>query len=103
MRLSKKDRLLLEEWDKLKATWKFSKFAFGNTHVTTLSNPVASSYNPRQTANFSSLSTPGGQATKKADKVYTGTSMVGVATLHKSNAVPVFNLKDAEDISRMRR
>lgn len=37
------------------------------------------------------------------DKVYTGTAMLGVATMHKSNAVPVFSTESAEDISRMRR
>lgn len=34
---------------------------------------------------------------------YTGTAMLGVATLHKSNAVPVFTEQDAKDISSMRR
>jgi len=28
---------------------------------------------------------------------------LGIATLHKSNAVPVFNNQDAVDISNMRR
>lgn len=36
-------------------------------------------------------------------QVYTGTAMIGVATLHKSNAVPVFSEQDAKDISKMRR
>lgn len=36
-------------------------------------------------------------------KEYTGTAMIGVATLHKSNAVPVFQEQDAKDISSMRR
>lgn len=36
-------------------------------------------------------------------KEYTGTAMLGVATLHKSNAVPVFQEQDAVEISRMRR
>lgn len=36
-------------------------------------------------------------------QTYTGTAMLGVATLHKSNAVPVFSEQDAQDISRMRR
>lgn len=44
-----------------------------------------------------------GNGVKKADKVYTGTSMLGVATLHKSNAIPVFQVEDAKDISKMRR
>lgn len=44
-----------------------------------------------------------GVATKAPEKVYTGTSIVGIATMHKSNAVPVFNSQDAVDISKMRR
>lgn len=34
---------------------------------------------------------------------YTGTAMLGVATMHKSNAVPVFREEDAKDIASMRR
>ena len=44
-----------------------------------------------------------GVATKSDTKVYTGDKMIGIATLHKSNAVPVFNSEDAVDISKMRR
>jgi hypothetical protein len=36
-------------------------------------------------------------------KVYTGTKVLGIATMHKSNAVPVFAAEDAVEISRMRR
>ena len=40
---------------------------------------------------------------KKEQQVYTGTAMRGVATMHKSNAVPVFSEQDAIDIAKMRR
>jgi hypothetical protein len=40
---------------------------------------------------------------KPADKVYTGTAMIGIGQLHKSNAVPVFSQEDAIAISKMRR
>ena len=36
-------------------------------------------------------------------KVYTGTKVKGIATMHKSNAVPVFSDEEAVDISKMRR
>jgi hypothetical protein len=39
----------------------------------------------------------------RKEKVYTGTLIKGVATMHKSNAVPVINQEQAEEISRMRR
>jgi hypothetical protein len=47
--------------------------------------------------------TDGGSATMPAPKVYTGTKVKGIATMHKSNAVPVFSDEEAVDISRMRR
>ena len=34
---------------------------------------------------------------------YTGTAVLGVCTMHKSNAVPVFSSEDAQAISKMRR
>lgn len=41
----------------------------------------------------------------RKDKVtqYTGDKMIGIGTLHKSNAVPVFNDTEAKDMSKMRR
>ena len=45
----------------------------------------------------------GGTATLAPAKVYTGTKVKGIATMHKSNAVPVFSDEEAVDISRMRR
>ena len=40
---------------------------------------------------------------RKPEKVYTGNRLIGIATMHKSNSVPVFRQQDAEDIARMRR
>jgi hypothetical protein len=56
----------------------------------------------RSTAHIKSVDT-GGNATLKPAKVYTGTKVKGIATMHKSNAVPVFSDEQAVDISRMRR
>jgi hypothetical protein len=41
--------------------------------------------------------------TKGTDKVYTGTKVKGIGTMHKSNAVPIFSDEEAVDISKMRR
>jgi hypothetical protein len=54
------------------------------------------------TAHLKSIDT-GGNATLKPPKVYTGDKVKGIATMHKSNAVPVFSDEQAIDISRMRR
>jgi hypothetical protein len=40
---------------------------------------------------------------KKHVNQYTGDKMVGIGTLHKSNAVPIFNTQDAKDQANMRR
>lgn len=50
-----------------------------------------------------SLNTGWHTCAKPADKVYTGSAIVGISTLHKSNAVPVFSQEAAIDIARMRR
>lgn len=54
------------------------------------------------TAHIKSVDT-GGNAVLKPSPVYTGTMVKGIATMHKSNAVPVFSDEQAVDISRMRR
>jgi len=54
------------------------------------------------TAHIKSVDT-GGNALLKPSPVYTGTKVKGIATMHKSNAVPVFSDEEAVDISKMRR
>ena len=47
---------------------------------------------------------PGGSTAPQERLVYSGERrLLGVATMHKSNMVPVFDTKDAKDIARMRR
>jgi hypothetical protein len=55
------------------------------------------------TAHLKSRGESTGVATMPAPKVYTGTMVKGIATMHKSNAVPVFSDQEAVDISKMRR
>ena len=55
------------------------------------------------THHIPSLNTVGGVAVLAPPKVYTGTKVKGIATMHKSNAVPVFSDEEAIDISKMRR
>ena len=55
------------------------------------------------TAHLKSVDTGLGNATLAPAKVYTGTKVLGIATMHKSNAVPVFSDDQAKDISKMRR
>jgi hypothetical protein len=45
-----------------------------------------------------------GACAKKAEMFYSGErKLLGIATMHKSNMVPVFAKQDAEDIAKMRR
>jgi hypothetical protein len=44
-----------------------------------------------------------GVASAPVKQIYTGTAIIGIATMHKSNAVPVFSEQDAVDITHMRR
>jgi hypothetical protein len=39
----------------------------------------------------------------KKPNVYTGDRLLGIATMHKSNSVPVFSQEDAIEIATMRR
>lgn len=44
-----------------------------------------------------------GAVTVKQPMRYTGDNIVGIGTMHKSNAVPIFSDQEAKDISSMRR
>ena len=47
---------------------------------------------------------PGGSTAPAERQIYSGERrLLGVAVMHKSNMVPVFDSKDAKDIAKMRR
>lgn len=50
-----------------------------------------------------SLMTTGGSTAKTKPKIYTGTKIIGIATMHKSNMVPIFNEEAAVEVAQMRR
>lgn len=56
--------------------------------------------NPRT---LPSLSSEHYDTFKRPVNQYTGDKMLGIGTLHKSNAVPIFNEQDAKDQANMRR
>jgi hypothetical protein len=57
----------------------------------------------RETPYIASKDTGWEPCLKPTDKVYTGTKVKGIGTMHKSNAVPIFSDEEAVDISKMRR
>ena len=57
----------------------------------------------RETPRIESQDTGWVTCTAVKDNEYTGTKVLGIGTLHKSNGVPVFSDQEAKDISSMRR
>lgn len=105
-----KQRELAAEWDLLlsRHSKPLERGAKAKGSTTGKSRKGADTYTPwhgheRDTPRFASLQTPGGTTALAAPKKYTGTLIKGIATMHKSNAVPILNQEEAEDISRMRR
>ena len=104
---ARKARDLDESWKELQKKWGIEAEEKKRTRA--LAAPsLSTSYSLKipegrnTTAHIKSVDT-GGNATLKPAKVYTGTKVKGIATMHKSNAVPVFSDEEAVDISRMRR
>ena len=96
------------QWKELQERWKVE--AEDKKRKRAMSAPsLSSSYSLKipegrnTTAHIKSRDTGGGTATLPPPKVYTGTKVKGIATMHKSNAVPVFSDEEAVDISKMRR
>jgi len=57
----------------------------------------------RETKQYPSLNTGYHDTSAKPIKRYTGDKMIGIGTLHKSVAVPLFTEDDAKDQANMRR
>ena len=103
---ARKARELEESWQKLLKSQgieaeekKRSRALKAEPLTYKLSAPVGRG----KTRHIPSLNSGAGVATLAPAKVYTGTKVKGIATMHKSNAVPVFSDQEAIDISRMRR
>lgn len=64
-----------------------------------LSTPVGRT----NTNHIPSKDTGVGVAAAAPAKVYTGTKMLGIGTMHKSNSVPIFSDEEAVQIATMRR
>ena len=98
-KLSASQRALQDSWNKLLKKYDVVKCK----HAVTLLEVLP----PKSRRNYGevipSLGTGIGVATRSADNVYTGSAMIGIATMHKSNSVPVFSVENAVDIARMRR
>ena len=96
------------DWKALQKKWGIEADEKKRTRALA-AEPLSSTYSLKipegrnTTAHIKSVDSGLGVATVKAQKVYTGTKVKGIATMHKSNAVPVFSDEQAVDIARMRR
>jgi hypothetical protein len=96
----KKERELQAEWEAMQKKWaSVSKFARKPVRIKTPQRIESKTTNPT----VKSLVTPGGSTAMVEKRVYTGTAIVGIATMHKSNLVPIFNTQAAKEVSQMRR
>jgi hypothetical protein len=102
---ARKARELDDSWKELQKRWAVE--AEDKKRKRALSSEIYKSptptYRGADAPRIPSKDSGGGNATLAPAKVYTGTMVKGIATMHKSNAVPVFSDEQAVDISRMRR
>lgn len=98
-------RKLRDEWKELEEKWNKMARTAANKPLTKKSStyslkvPIG-----RETEKIPSVDTwTTGALPSSKNQQYTGTNMIGIGTLHKSNAVPIFSEQEAKDISTMRR
>jgi len=89
---------LKKKWDVDQTDKKKSRALKAETLSYTLSAPVG-----RTTSNHIPSRVTEGGSTSSVQKVYTGNKILGIGTMHKSNAVPIFSDEQAVEIATMRR
>jgi hypothetical protein len=104
---ARKARALDESWKELQKRWAVETEDKKRKRALS-AEPLKGNYSltipegRNTTSHLKSVDT-GGNALLKPSPIYTGTKVKGIATMHKSNAVPVFSDEEAQDISKMRR
>jgi len=94
---NKKQRELAEQWEAL-----LKKYETKPTKAKVEPLPPMKTY-VRETVRYPSLNSGHHDTFAKPAKVYTGTKMLGIGTMHKSNSVPIFSTEEAVSIATMRR
>lgn len=106
---ARRSRELDDSWKELQKRWgveaeeKKRKRAMSAPPLGTSGYSLNIPEGRNTTAHIKSVETGVQVATVAPQKVYTGNKVMGIATMHKSNAVPVFSDEEAIAISRMRR
>lgn len=98
---ARKARELQALWEENQAKWK------------TMSKPAPKSFTVKKISTAPKVSSTEkipslnswvtGAVNVKQTQQYTGDKIIGIGTMHKSNAVPIFSDQQAKDISTMRR
>ena len=102
---AQKARQAEADWKALQKKWEIEAESKKRTRGLAAAPYKAPPPFRRETPHIASLNSPDscGVATVKPQQVYTGDKVKGIATMHKSNAVPVFSDEEAVAISKMRR
>lgn len=102
---AQKARDLDADWKELQKKWGVEAEEKKRKRALTLEvwTPGPATHRGAQDPKIASVDTGWAPCVKAPDKVYTGTEMLGIGQLHKSNAIPVFRQQDAEDLAKMRR
>lgn len=99
-------RELEESWKNLKQRWnceqqdRKQKYAM-SAPVWKDKSPIYRDSNDKNPKSLNTWVT--GAVSSKPSQQYTGSKIIGIGTMHKSNAVPIFNDNEAKEISSMRR
>lgn len=101
---ARKARELESDWNALKHKWGVPAKSKSKSKSIAVELPTTAKPYIRTTVKPNSLNSWNvGAVTTKQSQQYTGDSIIGIGTLHKSNAVPIFSNQEAEDIAKMRR
>lgn len=110
---STKSKKTRKQRQKEKDAWEAHKQKYGLTENRGRTQQIVKTWQPEAPKimrvgadsfkNCKSVETGAHVATKAPQKKYTGDAIVGLATMHKSNIVPIFNTEAAKDVANMRR
>jgi hypothetical protein len=102
---ARRARELEADWQQLQAKWAPSKAIKPAAAKSSLPTVHPRLLQTRQQAQSlpSKPDTVLGAVTVRKPQQYTGTKIIGIGTMHKSNQVPVFSDTEARELSTMRR
>lgn len=93
-----------QSWDNLKTKWGVTDTTSRKknmvVNLSTVVGFVQRDTGPRPQSLNSWVT---GATNMRTNNVYTGDKIIGIGTMHKSNAVPIFSDQEAQEIAKMRR